>query len=78
LNPLQQSLSPDSYRVLFIPRAPGAKEPKRNMADFIQSANARSATRTLAEPIVDVTTFNMVRVEDPKQEKVFFDRDIKK
>jgi len=30
------------------------------MADFVQSANARSATRTLAEPIVDVATFNTI------------------
>ena len=30
------------------------------MADFVQSANARSATRTLAEPITGVATFNMI------------------
>ncbi|MEN6443621.1 hypothetical protein [Methanoregula sp.] len=30
------------------------------MADFVQSANVKSATRTLAEPIVDVATFNTI------------------
>src|SRR5512137_1537335 len=30
------------------------------MADFIQSANVKSATRTLAEPIADVATFNTI------------------
>ncbi|GAB6284255.1 MAG: hypothetical protein STSR0009_04540 [Methanoregula sp.] len=30
------------------------------MADFVQSANVKSATRTLAEPIVDVSTFNTI------------------
>jgi hypothetical protein len=30
------------------------------MADFVQSANARSAIRTLAEPIVDVAAFNTI------------------
>jgi len=30
------------------------------MADFIQSANVKSAVRTLATPIVDVATFNTI------------------
>ena len=30
------------------------------MADFVQSANVKSATRTLAEPIADVATFNTI------------------
>ena len=30
------------------------------MADFIQSANVKSAVRTLAEPIADVATFNTI------------------
>ncbi len=30
------------------------------MADFVQSANVKSAVRTLAEPIVDVATFNTI------------------
>ena len=30
------------------------------MADFVQSANVKSATRALAEPIVDVATFNTI------------------
>ena len=57
--PLQQSLSPPSYRVIFSPRAQG-REPERTMADFVQSANVKSATRTLAEPIADVATFNTI------------------
>jgi hypothetical protein len=30
------------------------------MADFVQSANVKSAIRTLAEPIADVATFNTI------------------
>ena len=30
------------------------------MADFVQSANVKSATRTLAEPIADIATFNTI------------------
>ena len=30
------------------------------MADFVQSANVKSATRTLAEPIADLATFNTI------------------
>jgi hypothetical protein len=30
------------------------------MADFVQSANVKSAVRTLAEPIADVATFNTI------------------
>ncbi len=30
------------------------------MADFVQSANVKNAVRTLAEPIADVATFNMI------------------
>jgi 23S rRNA U2552 (ribose-2'-O)-methylase RlmE/FtsJ len=30
------------------------------MADFVQSANVKSAVRKLAEPIVDVATFNTI------------------
>jgi hypothetical protein len=36
------------------------REPERKMADFIQSANVKSATCTLAEPIADVATFNTI------------------
>jgi len=32
------------------------------MADFVQSANVKSAIRTLAEPIADVATFNILRI----------------
>ncbi len=30
------------------------------MADFVQSANVKSTTRTLAEPIADIATFNTI------------------
>lgn len=30
------------------------------MADFVQSANVKSAVRKLAVPIVDVATFNVL------------------
>ena len=30
------------------------------MADFVQSANVKSATRTLAEPIADIAAFNTI------------------
>ena len=30
------------------------------MADFVQSANVKSAVRTLAEPIADIATFNTI------------------
>lgn len=30
------------------------------MADFVHSVNVKSATRTLAYPIVDVATLNMI------------------
>ena len=33
---------------------------KKNMADFVQSANVKSAVRILAEPIADVTAFNTI------------------
>lgn len=33
---------------------------KNNMADFVQSANVKSAVRTLAAPIADVTAFNTI------------------